>query len=89
MKRSTNWKQLTMKQVKLLFSNTEKVTDWEKKFIESLKDTKFKVSVKQLTIVNKILGKIAYKNSGDYWKKQISVNKNYNLDAWSKIENSN
>lgn len=84
----TTWKQLSMKQVKILYTNTGLVTDWEKSFILSLKNNNFKVSSKQMSIVEKILGKIGYKNSEEYYKKQISKNKHYNFDTWTKIENS-
>lgn len=83
MNKSKTWKQLTMKQVRILFDNTELVTDWERKFILSLKNTKFKVSNKQMLIVNKILGKLGAYNL-NY---RGSLNKGYAIDAWSRIEN--
>jgi hypothetical protein len=88
MKQTTNWKQLTIKQVAKLYSNKEVLTDWEIKYLISLKEQKFKVSAKQMEVVNKILGKISYYTSAEYYKKQAAYNKHSNIDAWTKIENN-
>jgi hypothetical protein len=82
-----NWKQLNIKQVAILYRNRDILSTWEQGFLVTLKENKFKVSDKQMSIVNKLLGKIGYLNSEEYYKNKIN-NRYSNIDAWTKIEYS-
>jgi hypothetical protein len=68
MHKSSNWKQLTVKQITILKSKNNCLTEWENNFIDSLRKQGYKVSDKQMVIVNKVLGKIGYNKSSGYSK---------------------
>jgi hypothetical protein len=68
MNKRSNWKQLTVKQITILKSKNNCLTEWENNFIDSLRKQGYKVSDKQMVIVNKVLGKIGYNKSSGYSK---------------------